>query len=149
MDYTTWPPMPNLRPSVTPNLHDWLILQVYRFDTPVLQKNANKKINHLLDRDCWTPILIFIQQGETNSSGRVNVGVEEVRSNELDFGRGARVVIFEEHLTPVQATLPRSRPLSGDGKFPDRQVQGSIGVPDGSGDESERVILPPGLPLRW
>ncbi len=148
MDYTTWPPMPNLRPSVTPRL---TYLTSVPFWRPCSTKNMQIKLssNHLLDRDCWTPILIFIQQGETNSSGRVNVGVEEVRSNELDFGRGARVVIFEEHLTPVQATLPRSRPLSGDGKFPDRQVQGSIGVPDGSGDESERVILPPGLPLRW
>lgn len=33
----------------------------------------------LLDRDGWTPALLFVQDGQADGTGRVDVGVEERR----------------------------------------------------------------------
>jgi hypothetical protein len=40
---------------------------------------SGQGVTHLLDGDCWLPRLLLVEDGETDGSGRVDVGVEEGR----------------------------------------------------------------------
>lgn len=61
----------------------------------------------LLDGDGRAPVLLLVQQRQTDRPGRVHVRVEQ-RRLELALGRAGRVVVLEDHPELVQATLPRS-----------------------------------------
>lgn len=103
-------------------------------------------VPYLLDGDGRTPILLLVKKRQTDGSGRVHVGVEE-RRDELDLGRACRVLVLEDHLAFVEASLPRGALFAGDGELPVRQVEGAVMVLHRPGDEPERMVLPPGLAL--
>lgn len=77
---------------------------------------------------------------------RINVGVEKWR-NELDFGWCRRIVVFEDHLSAVKSVFPWSVLLPGDSILPEHEVHRTIGVLCGASDETEGMILAPGLSL--
>lgn len=60
---------------------------------------------HLLDRDGRPPVLVFVEDGEADSAGRVDVRVEEGRYK-LAFGRLGRIVFREFHCYLVYAAVP-------------------------------------------
>jgi len=69
----------------------------------------------LLNGDGRPPVLLFVQDRETNCPGGINVGVEQWR-NKLHFGGSGREVVLEDDLAFVEPTLPGSPFLPGDSK---------------------------------
>ena len=69
------------------------------------------------------------------------------RRTEDDSGRGAGVVVSEDHSTLVEAALPRGSRDSRDRELPLCQAEAAVRIFHGLRDESEGVILPPQFPF--
>lgn len=120
---------------------------------------------NLLDSDGGLPAFFFIENGQADSAGRIDVGVEE-RRNKLAWwesdgteedeevekeghtlGRLGRVLVRELDLELEEATLPQSLFLARDGALPLLKIETALGVLCGLCDEAEGVILAPLLSL--
>ena len=88
------------------------------------------------------PVFLLIQDGKTDSSRGVDVGVGENRL-ENAFGRSNWVVVSKVHCEDVTASFPRALLGSRDFAMPLEHVCGSIVVLDRFGDKAEGVITPP------
>lgn len=110
-------------------------------DVRLIQQILDSEQN-LFDGDGRAPVLLFVQQRQTNGPGRVHVRMEQWRF-ELALGRTGRVVILEDHPQLVQTAFPWSSLLSRNSTFPRHKIQCSIGVLDWTSNKSKGMIFTP------
>lgn len=120
---------------------------------------------NLLDGDGGLPAFFFVENGQANSAGRVDVGVEE-RRNKLAWGVSedtkedegldmeahtlgglGRVLVRELNLELEEAALPQSLVLAGNGALPLLKIKTALGILCRLCDEAEGVIFAPLLSL--
>lgn len=120
---------------------------------------------NLLNGDGGLPAFFFVEDGQADSAGRIDVGVEE-RRNELAWresdgteqegeveneghtlGGLGRVLVRELDLELEEATLPQSLFLARNGALPLLKIETALGVLCGLCDEAEGMIFAPLLSL--
>lgn len=130
-----------------------------RFVQQILDAEQN-----LFDRDRRTPVLLFVEQRQTDRSRGVHVRVEQ-RRFELALWRAGWVVVLEDHSQLVETALPwglRDKRgkcgvregslafgrfpgntyslLSWNSAFPRHEIECAIGVFNWTSDESLEII---------
>ena len=96
----------------------------------------------LLDGNSGPPVLLLVQDGETDGAAGVDVGVEEwghelhladakvnMRKEVKDhLGWSGREIILEDDLALIESSLPRSALLARDAILPQHQVHRAVRV---------------------
>lgn len=81
----------------------------------------------LLDGDSWFPALLFVQDGQADCAGGVDVGVEEGR-DEFALWWLRWVLIGEDHAQLEQASLPHRLLLAWNTALPNLQIKNTSRV---------------------
>lgn len=100
----------------------------------------------LFNGNCWAPVLLLVQERQTDSSRGVDIRMEQWRLK-LAFRWGRWVVVLEYHPQFVKPSFPRCRFLPRNGTLPIHQVECSIFLLYWPCHKAERMILPPALPF--
>lgn len=92
------------------------------------------------------PVLLFVQNRQTNGSRRVDIGMWQYWLKDT-LRRTNWVIVGEVHQESVATSFPGALFGAGDLAVPFEHVGGAVVGLEGLGYESERMIAPPLFPL--
>lgn len=95
-----------------------------------------------LDGDCRFPAFFFVEDGEADCAGGVDVGVEEW-GHEFAFRWLGRVLVWEREFQLKQAAFPLCLLLAGDTAIPLLEVHHAIRAAHGFCEEAKGVVASP------
>lgn len=97
---------------------------------------------NLFDRNRGAPVFLLVQNRQTDGARGKDVRMEEGRI-EATLGRHRGIVVLEEDLHVVQATLPQGACLARNGTVPLLQIECAILLSSGLGHESKGMVFAP------
>uniref|UniRef100_A0A0E9XE24 Uncharacterized protein n=1 Tax=Anguilla anguilla TaxID=7936 RepID=A0A0E9XE24_ANGAN len=100
----------------------------------------------LLDGDGRPPVLIFLQDGQTDGARRVDIWVKDGWFK-LAFWRRGWVVIFKQHPQFILASFPKGPLFPWNSTFPVHEVESAIRVLGGNSNKTKWVVFSPGFAL--